>query len=133
MNDDQYPSGPWTGFYNYTPKEKFRMDLRIDFANGQMTGEGNDNVGAFQIRGRYDAATRECSWTKVYPGSHEVYYEGYRDGKGIWGRWEINAFNHGGFYIWPRKNEESDGQNISETAKQPNTVTAPQPLEPAMR
>ena len=38
MDDDLFPSGPWTGFYNYTgPEDRHRMDLHLDFMNGRMT------------------------------------------------------------------------------------------------
>jgi hypothetical protein len=29
-----FPSGAWTGFYNYRPKDKHRMDLDLTFAAG---------------------------------------------------------------------------------------------------
>ncbi len=116
MSDDAFPSGPWTGFYTYEPKDRHRMDLHLEFAGGKMLGLGNDDVGAFVIKGGYDAANRECHWTKSYQGAHEVYYEGYREGKGIWGRWEINAFCHGGFHIWPKGMGE--GESVSEKAKE---------------
>jgi hypothetical protein len=76
------------------------MQLQLTFTDGRITGTGSDDVGAFTIKGQYDAENLECHWTKVYAGRHEVYYQGYRDGKGIWGRWEIHAFAHGGFHIW---------------------------------
>ncbi len=95
------------------------MDLHLNFANGNMTGEGNDDIGPFVIKGRYDAANHECHWTKTYVGAHDVYYEGYREGKGIWGRWEINAFCHGGFHIWPKGVGESEGKSDSVEEKPP--------------
>ena len=42
MDDELFPSGPWTGFYNYTgPEDRHRMDLHLTFANGreQKTAE----------------------------------------------------------------------------------------------
>lgn len=108
MSDDLFPSGPWTGFYNYQPGARHRMDLRLVFAGGRMTGEGSDDVGRFAVRGRYDAATRECHWTKSYVGAHDVFYRGFREGKGIWGTWEITAFLHGGFHIWPQRAGEGE-------------------------
>jgi hypothetical protein len=94
------------------------MDLHLTFANGHMSGAGNDDVGAFVIKGRYDATSLECHWTKGYLGGHEVYYQGYREGKGIWGRWEINAFDHGGFHIWP-KGEEAKATEEKTEEQQP--------------
>ncbi len=110
VSEDLFPSGPWTGFYNYEPTDKHRMDLDLTFAEGKLTGDGNDDLGRFLIRGRYDASERECYWTKTYPGSHDVYYRGFREGKGIWGTWEIGMRGHGGFHIWPKGMAEDEGQ-----------------------
>lgn len=119
VSDDLFPSGPWTGFYNYAPGDKHRMDLHLTFAGGKITGEGNDDVGRFVIGGGYDAARRECQWTKTYPGSHNVYYQGFREGKGIWGTWEIGAFVHGGFHIWPKAAGEGEDKEESAEATAP--------------
>ena len=122
MDDDLFPSGPWTGFYNYTgPEDRHRMDLYLDFAKGRMTGDGTDNIGLFLIKGGYQAASRECEWTKEYPGSHQVFYRGYRDGHGIWGTWEIPPFSRGGFHIWPRR--ASDGEQEEQTTEVEKPVT----------
>jgi hypothetical protein len=113
--DDLFPSGPWVGFYNYGPGDRHRMDLHLDFSGGSVTGDGNDDVGRFLIRGRFDSANCECHWTKTYPGSRDVYYRGFREGKGIWGTWEIGIFAHGGFHIWPKG--ERDGQTTTAAAE----------------
>ena len=111
MSDQLFPSGPWTGFYNYEPADKHHMDLDLTFSNGRITGDGLDDVGHFLLVGRYDEVERECHWTKTYPGSHDVHYRGFREGKGIWGTWEIGAglWGHGGFHIWPKGLGEGDG------------------------
>ena len=114
MSDELFPSGPWVGFYNYQPGERHRMDLRLTFANGQMTGDGNDDIGRFWIRGRYDAMSRECHWTKSYLGAHDVFYRGFREGKGIWGTWEIKGFTHGGFHIWPKPTGDTEAESMHE-------------------
>ena len=83
------------------------MDLGLTFANGGISGEGNDDVGLFFISGRFDVSTlptAECYWTKTYAGAHNVFYHGFREGKGIWGTWEISSDARGGFHIWPRAN-----------------------------
>ena len=122
MSDELFPSGPWVGFYNYRPGDRHRMDLDLAFANGNMSGEGNDDVGRFLIKGRYDPSGGECHWTKSYLGAHQVFYRGFREGKGIWGTWEISLFGHGGFKIWPRTAGEADIQ--CETAEQTEPVEA---------
>lgn len=98
------------------------MELHLTFAKGSMSGDGTDNVGAFLIKGGYDSATLECHWTKTYVGAHDVFYKGFREGKGIWGTWEIGIFGHGGFRIWPR--DAGEGEEQSESAKQSEPVDA---------
>jgi len=118
-----FPSGPWTGFYTYQAATgKHRTDLILEFARGRITGEGNDSVGAFIISGHYDTATRECYWTKTYVGSHDVFYRGFREAKGIWGTWEIGIFARGGFHIWPLA--EGEGSSHVEKAEEPVTTAA---------
>ena len=119
VSHDLFPSGPWTGFYNYSPKDKHRMDLDLTFAGGRLSGDGNDDVGRFMIHGRYDEKSLECSWTKTYVGKHDVAYRGFREGKGIWGRWEISLFAHGGFHIWPKRAGEDEGKTESDEKSAP--------------
>lgn len=102
------------------------MDLHLYFASGQMTGDGNDDIGRFCIRGRYDAMSRECHWTKSYIGAHDVFYRGFREGKGIWGTWGINVFAHGGFHIWPKRAGEGDAE--VERQEEPVEAVAREPL-----
>jgi hypothetical protein len=95
------------------------MDLHLDFGGGSVTGDGNDDVGRFLIRGKYDPANGECDWCKTYPGSHDVYYRGFREGKGIWGTWEIGIFAHGGFHIWPKGERDSETTTTAAEASTP--------------
>jgi hypothetical protein len=128
MSDDLFPSGPWTGFYNYAPGDRHRMDLHLTFGDGKMSGDGNDDVGAFLIRGQYDASSLESDWLKQYVGAHAVHYTGFREGKGIWGTWEIPAcFARGGFHIWPL--HASSGEQIARVEEEPEPVGAPQTVE----
>ncbi len=130
MSDDLFPSGPWVGFYKYSrSNEKHRMDLDLSFANGNMTGTGIDDVGRFLIKGRYDASNKECYWTKIYLGAHDVFYRGFREGKGIWGVWELGTAR-GGFHIWPRQFGEGDAKSVP--AEQPKPVEAIADEKPAL-
>ncbi|HOX57783.1 MAG TPA: hypothetical protein P5205_06160 [Candidatus Paceibacterota bacterium] len=137
MNEPLFPSGPWTGFYNYYPGDRHRMDLALTFTAGLMNGEGVDDIGRFLIKGCYDGASHECYWTKSYLGAHDVFYRGFREGKGIWGTWEITIQYHGGFHIWPRQAGEGrvesaeaeapvDAVATQEVPAQPSTVPAAQ-------
>lgn len=129
MSDAQFPSGPWTGFYTYSPKDRHRMDLHLHFAGGKLTGEGRDDLGRFLIRGSYDAAALECSWTKTYPGSHDVFYRGFREGKGIWGTWEIGLLARGGFHIWPVGEGGGDALAEPQAEETPLETTTRTPVE----
>jgi hypothetical protein len=109
--DDRFPSGPWTGFYlHHGWSEKFRQELSLSFREGVMTGEGLDSIGAFLIRGRYDTEDGRCHWVKRYVGAHDVIYDGFGEGRGIWGTWEIPPLARGGFHIWPAGMEEGQGE-----------------------
>jgi hypothetical protein len=119
MNEARFPSGPWTGFYNYHPGDRHRMELELTFAQGALAGSGLDDVGRFFVRGRYDAGSGECHWTKTYPGSHDVFYRGFREGKGIWGTWEIGVWSRGGFHIWPRAAGEGESEEAQAEQAEP--------------
>jgi hypothetical protein len=102
------------------------MDLHLSFANGNMAGDGTDDIGRFFINGRYDAANRECSWTKTYVGAHDVFYRGFREGKGIWGTWEIGILSRGGFHIWPRQAGEGGAEMERAVSEEPVDAIATQ-------
>ena len=119
VSEECFPSGPWTGFYLYNgDRNRHRMDLALDFGNGLITGEGTDDIGPFVVRGRFDAGTKECHWTKAYVGKHDVFYKGFGEGNGIWGTWEMHAF-HGGFKIWPLAHGQTDDDAETEAKTQP--------------
>jgi hypothetical protein len=128
MSNDLFSSGPWIGFYNYHPGDRHRMDLQLTFIHGSMTGDGVDDVGRFLVRGRYDPGNKECYWTKSYVGAHDVFYRGFREGKGIWGTWEITNFAHGGFHIWPRQAGEGGQEPASAEAEEPADAIASETL-----
>lgn len=119
-DDGDFPSGPWIGFYLYEAAGvKHRQELSLRFSDGRLTGDGCDGVGAFFIHGQYSTETREVRWVKNYPGSHNVHYRGFREGKGIWGTWEVGAQARGGFKIWPKALGDADGEIDSAEAEVP--------------
>jgi len=87
-----------------------------------------DDVGRFLIRGRYDPSNKECYWTKSYVGAHDVFYRGFREGKGIWGTWEITHLARGGFHIWPRQAGEGGQEASSAEAEKPVDAIASEAL-----
>lgn len=110
MNDPNadYPSGRWTGFYQQAGG-RFRQDLDLHFAGGVITGGGSDPVGTFTIKGSYEPGSGDVRWTKRYTSGHSVYYRGFREGKGIWGTWQIPPFQRSGFHVWPLAAGEAAG------------------------
>ena len=95
-----FPSGPWVGFFTYRGlSNRSLMDLNLRFRDGRVEGDGADGINAFTIAGFYDTQKGECGWQKIYP-THAVRYFGYREGKGIWGTWNLPNYE-GGFHIWP--------------------------------
>jgi hypothetical protein len=125
MSEPDYPSGAWTGFYNYgRDAQRNPMDLFLNFSAGRITGDGVDDIGSFVIAGTFSGS--ECQWTKTYPGSHEVTYRGFREGKGIWGLWDIPNAERGGFHIWPLS---ADGGVEAEETAEEKTPEAFAPVE----
>ncbi len=123
--EDEYTSGPWTGFYTYANRAREKMDLSLTFREGIVTGAGADPVGDFTIKGGYDPEKHEVHWTKTYPGRHSVYYRGYRDNRGIWGTWEIHPGLTGGFHIWPKGQGEGAVDHAEAEIDQPVDAVGP--------
>lgn len=131
-DDGRFPSGAWTGYYQQLG-ERWRQDLDLMFANGTLRGGGADPLGRFTVRGTYDGASGEVVWRKTYAhGGAPVHYRGFREGKGIWGTWEIAAHERSGFHIWPRTAGTADAALAAEAECTPATVQAPAaPAAPA--
>ena len=123
MSDELFPSGPWIGFYTYRGRtDRHRMDLAMEFVKGTITGEGTDGIGPFVIRGRFNPESRQCHWTKTYVAAHDVFYQGVRQGRGIWGTWQIPNETKGGFRIWPLA--QGAGDEEEETVEKAEPVEA---------
>jgi hypothetical protein len=110
------------------------MELLLSFSDGIMKGEGRDSIGAFLIHGKYTLADGKCHFTKRYIGKHDVFYQGFNEGKGIWGAWEIRASRNslgarGGFHIWPEGMGDPTQQQLTEAAELPITQSEPLPVE----
>ncbi|WP_165073110.1 hypothetical protein [Paludisphaera rhizosphaerae] len=119
--DSRFPSGPWVGYFLQAelPPGKHGMELRLTFKRGVITGEGRDMIGDFIIRGKYQVEDGKCWWTKRFIGKHDVAYQGYNEGKGIWGTWEIPPSWKGGFYIWPEAMGDPTKQKLHEAIEEP--------------
>ena len=115
MADDDFPSGPWTGYYQYPDGRRGGMDLQLHFYQGLIRGGGLDEMGGFSVDGAYNEESHEADWVKSYPGGHQVAYRGFREGPvpGIWGTWQIPGNWSGGFHIWPL----GSGNGVSESLR----------------
>jgi hypothetical protein len=120
--DPRFPGGPWTGFFlQYWFPGRHPTNMRLSFRDGELTGTGQDWVGAYSIDGSYDLVTCQCEWTKQYFGIHAVSYRGINDGHGIRGVWEIRILgglyvDRGGFHIWPEGTDVSEESDLTEQA-----------------
>jgi hypothetical protein len=122
--DPRFPSGPWQGFFlmAHLPG-RHTMELHLSFRRGVMSGEGRDQIGEFLIRGRYSVDDGKCRWTKRYVGKHDVAYNGYNEGRGIWGIWDIPPSWRGGFYIWPKKMDDPTLTRLAEALDTPVEIS----------
>ncbi len=130
--DPRFPSGPWVGFFLQKDLPgKHWMELRLNFAQGVMQGEGRDWVGNFVLRGRYELSDGTCYWTKSYIERHDVFYKGFNEGKGIWGTWELDLHGQqyrGGFHIWPEGMADPTQPSLSEVIEVPIEEDALEPV-----
>jgi hypothetical protein len=122
--DERFPSGPWTGFFlQKIGRGKHWMELHLTFRDGRMSGMGRDWVGEFVIAGRYEVESGRCRWTKSYIAKHDVRYDGYNEGRGIWGTWTLLSMTGtGGFHIWP--------EGMSDPTQPAMSAEAEVPVEP---
>ncbi len=126
-SDDRFPSGPWNGYYvQPSPPGKNWMELILTFGNGIVTGEGRDRVGEFRIKGRYQVEDGKSWWTKAYVKQHSIDYQGYNEGKGIWGTWEYHPTWKGGFHIWPVAMGDPTQTRLAEAIEEPDSVLVPE-------
>jgi len=124
-----FPSGAWRGFYVYTADgARHSMSLHLTFKEGVVSGSGDDDVGRFTIKGRYDAQSHDIHWTKQYVGRHSVFYAGFGEPARIWGTWELEG-NYGrftgGFKIWPGDGGESLGRTAEAEVETPDAIALP--------
>jgi hypothetical protein len=85
------------------------MHLQLVFGlDGKISGDGIDDIAPFTINGVFDVATNQAHWTKSYIGMHDVGYHGFYDQRSICGNWTLMTVT-GGFWIWPRRMEETEG------------------------
>ena len=110
----------WKGWY--VQFAKYEMQVEVTFREGTITARGRDaQLGAFTLRGRYTVDDGRCHWTKVYDAltgaNHHVFYQGFNEGRGIWGTWELPSLRghpagRGGFLMWPEGWPDPSGGDV---------------------
>merc|ERR1712086_7590 len=130
------PSGTWGGYYsqrrdaNGSPIHTERRDdmrLELHFAQNVVSGSGSDDVGSYQITGRYSSDSRTIAFTKFYNLlNYGVEYRGKCSGQiglGFRGTWHLNSedfSDEGRFHVWPvESNGWEDVQDRSAPADCP--------------
>ena len=130
--DPRFPSGPWTGFFlmEHWPG-RHQMELHLSFRQGVMTGEGARPHRRLRDPGEIQPRRRQMPLDEDrYVGQHDVAYQGFNEGKGIWGVWEIPPMWKGGFHIWPEGMGDPTSPHLAEAIDAPAeapTVPAPAP------
>ena len=120
--DERFPTGEWIGFWLQRPHFPSRqwMDLNLSFIGGSVIGAGNDSVGEFVIRGRYDLKTAKVLIHKTYVGQHHVLYDGWAElDKGILGVWTIPVVGKDGFHIWPKGMKDPTSHELGAEVSEP--------------
>ena len=122
------PGGPPTltaaneGAWGNTLHAVVDNNVSLDVANQFLLTTADLFSGArSDLAGRFDGTNGECYWTQDLHRRHEVYYRGFREGKGIWGLWELPN-ESGGFRIWPLG--QGVGEQNYESAEEPAPVEA---------
>ena len=118
------PSGAWCGYYLYPGGgAKHWMKLSLTFAgNGQIDGDGIDDIAPFLIDGVFDHTTGEASWMKSYIGMHRVRYRGSYDQRSIRGVWTL-TMAAGEFQIWPGASDQGEEETAHADIEEPELVT----------
>ena len=105
--------------------------LLLSTASNVDGSQGCERSVYYILRGQYDLADGKCYWSKRYLARHDVFYQGYNEGKGIWGVWELSAEHNngltarGGFHIWPEGMPDPSKPQLEEEADLPIAVEEP--------
>lgn len=103
----ELPSGMWAGHYEQSGY-RFAQELKLEFADGLIRGDGIDAIGPFSIDGEYRQEPDEVrmGWIKTYEGAHSVLYLGWLRGRVIEGRWSLQGHS-GSFALGPLGREST--------------------------
>ena len=109
----------WSGWWEqrrFGRQEMCNLLLEVS-PEGEMSGSGDDCVGAFTIKG---TIAPEVRLVKRYVGQHTLIYVGTNSGEGIFGTWQvpgvptIAGWTSGRFALFPTTYPSSDRAAIRE-------------------
>jgi len=82
-----FRTGTWSGWYGYSTGQRGATSMEVTMLGGEISGQGEDTVGSFEIRGIYNGVSGEFSYNKRYINAHTIVYEGKIDAGALKGRW----------------------------------------------
>jgi hypothetical protein len=88
----RFASGSWRGYYEQF-RGRYPQQQTMEFADGMVRGDGDDDIGPFRIEGQYhgDGEAVRIGWIKTYQNGHSVLYLGDYDGRWIRGTWTLQG------------------------------------------
>lgn len=132
------PSGIWRGYYTFEGDRHDVCEFHLTFAadSGRVTGVGVDDVGKYDIAGRFHG--KRLAFSKTYQAEsenvdgevhednhgHTVEYRGQLGaslGEGVRGTWHIRSeigSHDGNFHLWPSMEGWTDSASSSEQDSQ---------------
>jgi hypothetical protein len=80
----------WAGYYEQAGRH-YAQQLKLEFADGLIRGDGIDGLGTFVVEGEYrtERDRTRLGWIKTYERAHSVLYLGGFDGRVIRGQWRL--------------------------------------------
>ncbi len=109
----------WNGWWEQDGfgRQEMRNLLLEVSPEGEMSGSGDDCVGAFTIKG---TVAPEVRLVKRYVGQHTLVYVGTNSGEGIFGTWSlpgvpmIPGLTSGRFALFPTRDSSLNHAEIRE-------------------
>ncbi len=101
------------------------MQLRFEFRDGLIHGEGQDQSGPFRLIGRYNLRTGQCQWATRYADGHDAFHRGYSESGSIWGRWQQSLELSGSYHVWSAEQDWLHRERLLKEAQQSIVIELP--------
>ena len=111
QQESVFMSGKYGGFYAQYTKTHYIPRFTLNFEDGNVSGQGYDNVGSYNITGRYNDNNKRMALTKTYihgtgnPNEnmgHNVYLrlQWNEQSKRFEGKWYVKTIYYKGSGMW---------------------------------